>query len=132
MLIRIFKLGILGTLVQLIIYWIIFLSIQEISTLLTSGRTQFLSDLAFVYSIGLFGFILLFQNIITAILNRKPVYLISACATSLLIAVAWVEDISSWPYQTICFIGISVFVIFNKFAIDKLLNRYLTEVKPNA
>ena len=127
----IFKFGIIATILQLILYWIMLRFIQIISSLLTNRESEFISDWAFV-SIGIFGIMLLIQNIVSAITNRKKAKIISAYIVSCLIILAWSEDLSHKPYQTITCMLISVITIFSKFYIDKILARYLVEEKPNA
>jgi hypothetical protein len=129
--IHIFKFGIIATILQLILYWIILRFIQIISSLLTNGESEFISDWAFV-SIGILGMMLLIQNVVTAISNRKKVNKISAYIVSCLIILAWCEDLSHKPYQTISCMLVSVITVFSKFYIDEILEKYLVEEKPNA
>ena len=124
--IRIFKFGIIATILQLILYWIILRSIQITSSLLTNGETEFISDWVYV-SIGIFGIMLFIQNIVSAITNVKKVKMISAYIVSCLIILAWSEDLIHKPYQTITCILVSVVTIFSKFYIDKILAKYLVE-----
>jgi hypothetical protein len=132
MFIRILKFGIIGTIIQLILYWIVFRAIQIISSLITNGEIDFFSDAGFFYSVGIFGIVLFVQNILAAISNRKSVYHYSAYIASFLIILGWCEDLNSWPIETICYMIISVTIIFGKFSIDKILAKYLVERKPNA
>jgi hypothetical protein len=129
--IRVFKFGIIATILQLILYWILFRSIQITSLLITNGESEFISDWAFV-SIGIFGIMLFIQNILTVISNRKKVNMVSAYIVSFLIILAWCEDLGHKPYQTISCMLVSVITVFSKFYIDKILAKYLIEEKPNA
>lgn len=129
---RILKLGIIGTVIQLILYWITFRIIQIVFSKIINPETEFLSDAGFFYSVGIFGFILIVQNVLTAIFNRKKVYRNSAYFASGLIILTWCEDLSSCPFETICWMVISVTIIFCKFSIDKILSKYLVEEKLNA
>lgn len=127
MFVRILKFGIIGTVIQLILYWIIFRLIQIVFSAFINSETEFLSDAGFFYSVGIFGFILLIQNVLTAIFNRKKVYKNSAYFVSGLIILTWCEDLNSWPLETICWMIISVTIVFYKFCIDKILAKYLVE-----
>lgn len=121
MTIHIFKFGIISTILQLIIYWIVLQFTQLISSLLTNGESEFISDWAFV-SIGIFGIMLLIQNIVTANSSSKKAHLISAYCVSGLILLTWCEDLSSEPYQTIFCMIVSVATVFSKFYIDKIFS----------
>ena len=132
MFVRILKLGIIGTIIQLILYWFTFRLIQIVFYTILKSETEFPSDAGFFYSVGIFGFILLVQNVLTAIFNRKKVYKNSAYFASSLIILSWCEDLNSWPIETICWMIISVSIVFCKFYIDKILSKYLVEEKPNA
>jgi general stress protein CsbA len=90
-------------------------------------KPEFISDMAFGYSIGIFGFILFVQNIFTAISHRKKVHLNSAYFVSCLMILIWFEDIEFNPYGAICCMIISVIIIFSKFYIDNFLTKYLVE-----
>lgn len=129
--IRVFKFGIIATILQLILYWSLFRLIQIVSSLITNGESEFISDWAFV-SIGILGIMLFIQNILTSNSDQKQVHLISVYIVSILIVLVWSEDLIHKPYQTISCMIISISTVFSKFYIDKMLKKYLTEEKPNA
>ena len=126
--IRILKFGFLGSILQLLLYWILYKVIQVIELLFSSDQS--VSEWAFVLSVGVFGMILLVQNITVAIVDKDKFTRIAVYVSSVLIALAWIEDLNSRPYSTICWISISILTILSKRYIDKFLSYYLTE--PNA
>jgi hypothetical protein len=118
---RLLKFGIIGTILQIFLYWITVIIIQQLSTLV-SGE-ELISDYALIFSIGLFGFLLLFQNILVSIFCNEKFSNIMMWFSSVLITLAWIEDIASFPFQTIICIMISIGIIMIKPKIDKTINK---------
>ena len=130
MFIRLLKFGFIGSILQILFYWFFYKLVQTISSLFSNSN--FISDAGLVYSIGLFGFILLAQNIFVSMVNNKKFTRTMIYCTSALIVLAWSEDLDSRPYSTICCMLISIVTILSKTYIDKFLSYYLVEEKPNA
>lgn len=129
MFIRLLKFGFIGSFLQIFFYWFFYNLVQTISSLFSNSN--FISDTGLVYSIGLFGFILLVQNIFVSMIYSKIFTRIMIYCVSAVIILAWSEDLDSRPYSTICCMLISIVTILSKIYIDKFLSYYLVEVKPN-
>lgn len=128
MFIRLLKFGFIGTIVQLIFYYILLKSSQIIQTIFQANESrEFIDNYDINLSIIILGYLLLFQNILTAIVNRKWMTVGSFIFTTLIILIGWGEDISSWPIKTSIFIFMSLLILSSKFLIDKKLAKYLVE-----
>lgn len=128
MFIRLLKFGFIGTIVQLVFYYILLKSSQIIQTIFQANESrEFIDNYDINLSIIILGYLLLFQNILTAIVNRKWMTVASSIFSTLIILIGWGEDISSWPIKTSILIFMSLLILASKFLIDKKLAKYLVE-----
>ena len=128
MFIRLLKFGFIGTIVQLLLYYLLLISFQFIQTIfrLTESR-EFIENYDIGMSLITLGYLLLFQNILNAIVNRKWLTITMFIFTTLIILIGWGEDFISWPIKTSIFILINLVALYSKCFIDKKLSEYLKE-----
>ena len=118
--VRILKFVVISTFLQIAFYWFTIELIQLISLVIVSQRL--VSQYVLIFSIGLFSTILLVQNTISLLIHRTIYTYFLMFITSALITVAWIDDIFSFPFQTLCCIIISVVTIIIKPSVDKLIS----------
>lgn len=128
MFIRLLKFGFIGTIVQLVFYYVLLKSSQIVQTIFQVNESrEFIDNYDINLSLLTLGFLLLFQNVLIAIANRKWMTIGSSIFTVLIILIGWGEDISSWPIKTSIIIFMSLLTLSSKSLIDKKLAKYLVE-----
>jgi hypothetical protein len=96
---RIMIFGILASLLQLGFYTVTTYVLWHLTAVFYEFRGDFESFI--LLSVPLFGFLLLFQNIIIEIINKKSSVILLLLFILIIYYIGWVEDVYGWPTQTI-------------------------------
>jgi hypothetical protein len=126
---RILKFGIIASVIQILLYYLFFKVFQflQITFSIAENERDTFSDYSIFMSTSLFGFLILTQNSLTSIINKKWFTITAFCIILMLVIIGWGEDIYSWPLQTIIFLLVNISVLISKPFIDKQISKYLKE-----
>jgi|SRR5688572_8184649 len=111
--------GLLTSILQWLLYAVTFFILRLIGNL--SGNPDFISLYGLSLSLTLFGIILLLQNSLTSIINKKWFSRTALILALMFYYIGWGEDFNSWPLQTLAFLIVGTVVLISKFYIDKRL-----------
>ena len=113
--------SLLVTFLQTITYLVLVMFFGLVFTLFTRNDFESFFFLGLMYVL-FFTTPCLFLNIIDAVVGRKWFNFISIGAPMTFYFIGWVEDIHSWPLQTIFFLIIGIVSYLSKLYFDKLLS----------
>ena len=121
---RIILFGILGSLLQVFLYYGIIILLWKIGKLFhTPSKTDFTFHFTILFSIYYLLVITIFQNCLVEIFNTKKtsalLYFISL-STFLFV---WIDDLNTWPIRTFLFIIAGITSLSLKFYIDTRLDK---------
>jgi hypothetical protein len=119
---RILVNGLLVSMIQIAIYFVLLKSIQFFQTFtITENHRELISNFHLEISTILFSAIVAIQNISTTLINKKWYTWTGFSFAIFFYLVGWGEDLNSWPIKTLLFLLVGIFTLSMKFYIDKKL-----------
>jgi hypothetical protein len=111
----------IGTIVQLILYLGILYLAKVILAFSTEDRYILMSHYGIQLSAIILTMILLVQNLLTSIINRKWFTWTGILIVLVIYSIGWGEDFNSWPERTTIFLIVGFSVVLVKIRIDSIL-----------
>ena len=118
---RVFKLGVLASAIQVIVFWLLLTAFKYSGPYLFDKNPSYIPKSSVVLTMIVFTAIVVFQNISTAIINNRTVTRVAFALAVSFYVFNWGANYRIWPVQTVIFLSIGVAVLLLKFALDRLL-----------